>query len=127
MSERTIAEKLQVKSGDVVGVIGEVDLVGPLPNGASFVADTEGVDVAVVFVADRTALHEQFAARLPHLAGARAVWFCYRKGTGFDVNRDTIMRDSGEVGWRPVSNVAVDELWSAVRVRPLAPDEQPLR
>jgi hypothetical protein len=126
-AERTVADKLQVKTGDTVGVIGDLELVGPLPNGASFAAEIAGVDVALVFVESKAELLERFAALLPTLAGARAVWFCYRKANAVDLNRDTIIRESGAFGWRPNSNVAIDAVWSAVRVRPLAPGEVPMR
>jgi hypothetical protein len=122
-AERTVAEKLQVTAGDIVGVTGDVELIGPLPNGASFSAEFAGVDVALVFVESRSDLLDRFATLLPQLAGARAVWFCYRKANAVDLNRDTIIRESGDFGWRPNSNVAIDSVWSAVRVRPLATGE----
>ncbi len=123
-AQRSVAEKLQVKPGDTVGVVGETALLGPLPHGASFSRDLAGAEVGLVFVESRAELLERFAALLPQPAAARAVWFCYRKGNAADLNRDTIMRDSGDYGWRPNSNVAIDEIWSAVRVRPLAPGEE---
>jgi hypothetical protein len=123
-TERTVAEKLQVRRGDTVGVAGDVELVGPLPNGASFAAELAGSDVALVFVESRAELLDRFARELPALTGARAVWFCYRKANGADLNRNTIMQETGQFGWRPNSNVAIDEVWSAVRIRPLRPNEQ---
>lgn len=42
-----------------------------------------------------------------------------------DLNRDTLWPVLGEYGMRPVSQVAVDEVWSALRFRPLKPGEPP--
>ena len=37
-----------------------------------------------------------------------------------DINRDIIWRETQETGWRPVTQVALDETWSALRFRPTA-------
>lgn len=126
---RTVAEKLLVKPGDALSVDGATEaeraLLEPLPEDVAAAAPAEAA-VAVVFVRTRAELLERFAADLPALDGARAVWFLYPKGGRADVNRDVIMRETGAFGWRPISNVAVDEVWSAVRVRPLADGEAPV-
>ncbi len=131
MAERTVAQKLQIKPGDLVALVAASDedatRLGALPEGARFTQDaTAGASIAIVFVGSRAELLERFASELPGLAGARAVWFCYPKGNRADLNRDTIMRETGAFGWRPNSNVAVDDTWSAVRVRPLEPGEAPV-
>ena len=115
----TLAQKLQVKPGEKVFVVGDATLVGELPEGALQTDDEATADVAVYFVESREQLDARFRSILPE---TRVVWLCYRKGEG-DVNRTTIMDDSGDHGWRPISNVAVDDLWSAIRVRPLAEGE----
>ena len=35
------------------------------------------------------------------------------------------MADLGELGRRPVTQVAIDQVWSALRFRPLKPGEAP--
>jgi hypothetical protein len=47
------------------------------------------------------------------------------KANRADLNRDTLWPVLGEYGMRPVSQVAVDEVWSALRFRPLKPGEPP--
>ncbi len=47
-------------------------------------------------------------------------WICYRKGKGklkYDLNRDTLWPAFGLAGLRPVSQIAIDEKWSALRGR----------
>lgn len=126
---KTIAQKLLLREGDAVAVIGaspeERALLGALPDG---VADAEPADAsaAVLFVRTTAELLERFGSVVPALGTARVVWFVYPKGGRADVNRDVIIRESGAFGWRPISNVAVDGVWSAVRVRPLAHSEAPV-
>ncbi|GAB3578812.1 hypothetical protein GCM10027406_15710 [Leifsonia lichenia] len=129
-AQKTVAQKLQVKPGDVVWISGDAGeeraLVGALPDGATETDAGGDASIAVTFVHDREELLARFAADLPSLRGARAVWYLYEKGGRSEVNRDTIMREAGAFGWRANSNVAVDDTWSAVRVRPLGDGEAPV-
>ncbi|MEV4090069.1 hypothetical protein AB0J43_58360, partial [Nonomuraea fuscirosea] len=70
------------------------------------------------------------ARRLPgeqraHLAEPAVVWVAYPKGNRSDVNRDTLWPIVAEFGLRPNGQVAVDEVWSALRFRPLKEGEAP--
>jgi hypothetical protein len=126
---KSVAQKLQVKPGDTVSIVGgsaeERALIGELPE-ASAEVSVEDAAVAVTFLRSRDELLAAYASELPLLGGAKAVWFVYPKGGRADVNRDVIMREAGAFGWRAISNVAVSDTWSAVRVRPLADGEAPL-
>lgn len=47
-------------------------------------------------------------------------WACYPKGSGkikYNLNRDTVWPALGLAGLRPVSQIAIDEKWSALRGR----------
>jgi len=47
-------------------------------------------------------------------------WACYPKGSGkikYDLNRNTVWEALGLIGLRPVTQVAIDEKWSALRGR----------
>jgi hypothetical protein len=49
-------------------------------------------------------------------------WICYPKGGGkikSDINRNTVWKALETIGLRPVSQVALDNTWSALRARPL--------
>ncbi|CAM5320161.1 hypothetical protein [Leifsonia shinshuensis] len=126
---KPVVEKLLLKPGDALSVVGagadERAVLGALPDGVTEAAPAAAA-VSVTFVRTRDELLARFGAELPALTGARAVWFLYPKGGRADVNRDTIIREAGAFGWRPISNVAVDDVWSAVRVRPLADGEAPV-
>jgi len=47
-------------------------------------------------------------------------WICYPKGKGklkYDLNRDTLWPAFGLAGLRPVTQIAINEKWSALRGR----------
>jgi hypothetical protein len=51
-------------------------------------------------------------------------WVAYPKANKADINRDTLWPILAERGMRPISQVAVDETWSALRFRDLKPGEE---
>ena len=49
------------------------------------------------------------------------LWFTYPKKTAkikADITRDTGWESVRAAGWRPVTQIAIDETWSALRLRP---------
>jgi hypothetical protein len=125
MSSKNTATKLQVKDQNAVFVAAsEVDvaeILGILPTGASLVGAADGADVAVLFARNSGELARVLAGTLPTLTAVRAVWICYPKGNKADINRTTIWQSVRDVGWDLVSNVSMDDTWSALRAKPLAP------
>ena len=122
MSEKTVAEKLQIKDGYGVLFVGHADaaaLVGELPEGAHPVTSPAKADAAVIFVADRAELDER-SAGLRELTGAKAVWFCYPKGNTANINRDSARTALALADWEVVTNVSVDDTWSALRAKYVA-------
>lgn len=130
MTSRTVAEKLQIKPGDVVAVdpgasamTGDEDalrsLLEPLPVGARFDTGDEQADVAFRFVAGRAELDQFIADGLDGIDAARIAWLVYPKGNRSDINRDSAWQRLGEVGWTLTSNIAVDDTWSALRLKRL--------
>ncbi len=48
-------------------------------------------------------------------------WACYPKGTGkikSDIKRDTVWTAFDLIGFQAVSQIAIDDTWSALRARP---------
>jgi hypothetical protein len=122
MSEKTNAEKLLIREDDVVWVISTNDeegaLLDPLPSGVEVVDEAvDSMNAAVLFVEDRESLTAQLDEILPQLGSTPVIWICYPKGNRTDINRDSIWELVGEYGWRLVSNVSLDEVWSAVRLK----------
>lgn len=124
MSDQTNSDKLQIKEDFVVWVIATNDeesaLLDPLPAGAEIADEaTDGMGAAILFVEDRASLVSYLDEVLPQLGSTPVVWISYPKGNKTDVNRDSIGELVDEYGWRLVSNVSLDDTWSAVRLKQL--------
>jgi hypothetical protein len=124
MAERTIAEKLQIKAGQRVAAIDPPtdygSLVGGLPTGTTVVSDADGADVIHLFVATQADLARRWPAVADAARTASIVWVSYPKrgpGVATDLTRDTGWRPLRDAGWDPVSQVAIDDRWSALRWR----------
>ncbi len=81
----------------------------------------DNYDAAHVFV------REQAQAALPTAIGALrpdgVLWVMWPKqssGVKTDLNRDSLAALAMTFSWGPVSNVSIDETWSALRLRPEA-------
>ena len=79
-------------------------------------------DLVQLFAPNRTELD---AGLLPAIAATRPggiLWISYPKQTGAiksDLNRDRVRELSAFSGWRPVTQISIDETWSALRFRPV--------
>jgi hypothetical protein len=124
-----LADKLQLRPGQSVAFVNAredaavnaredaaLELGGEHP-----VAETpEQADAVIVFTTNRAELEElgaDFAA--PARRGA-LTWVAYPKAgqLGTDLNRDVLAELVRAHAVRPVRQVAVDEVWSALRLRP---------
>jgi hypothetical protein len=116
-----LAAKLQIKSGALVAVVaarpGGPDLSGLEPHAP----DPNTADAVIAFV---TRAAELIDLAAPAVAAARAdrlAWIAYPKAgqLGTDINRDSLAAAASELGVRPVRQVALDAVWSALRFRPV--------
>ncbi len=96
------------------------DLGIELPDGVTGTADAHNADAVVVFAGNRAALDRRAGPLLEAARADRLAWVVYPKGgqRGTDLNRDTLARHLAPHGIRPVRQVAVDDVWSALRFRP---------
>jgi hypothetical protein len=122
MSTKTTAEKLLIKPGSTVWTSdrSRLALVAP-PDDVRVLDGVADADVALVFASDSVSLRATLADHDLH--GAGVVWVVYPKGGRTDINRDSLWPILAEHGLRPISQVSVDDTWSALRFRPLRPDE----
>ena len=58
-----------------------------------------------------------------NLLRPNALWVAYPKANGADINRDSMWPILAEYEMRPISQIAVDDNWSAIRFRALKPGE----
>jgi hypothetical protein len=126
MPATALARKLGFKPGHravILGVQpGVLEQLEPLPEAASLAtrAGRTRADLVLVFVADSTALARALPGALAAVKDGGVLWVAYPKGgkkAGTDLNRDILWRELGEHGLTGVTLVAVDDTWSAMRVR----------
>ncbi len=126
MSTKSVAEKLLVKPASTVWTsdVTRLGLVGPLPDGVATAERLGDADVAVVFADDEATLRRILDRNAAELGRPRVVWVAYPKANRTDLNRDSLWPILVEFGMRPITQVAIDEVWSALRFRPLIEGEQ---
>ncbi|NUR86095.1 MAG: hypothetical protein HOY71_18595 [Nonomuraea sp.] len=129
MAAKTVAEKLLVKPGSAVWISDPArsDRLGPLPAGVTVAASVKEADVAVVFAADAATARRILDEHRDQITAPPVLWVAYPKGNKADINRDTLWPIVGEYGLRPNGQVAVDEVWSALRFRALKDGEPPFQ
>jgi hypothetical protein len=125
MADKTVADKLLIKPGTSLWVSDEArrSLLGPTPDGVDLTSDPSQASTAIVIAEDAASVRRQFATDGTALLGSGNVWVLYPKGNKADINRDSLWPIVAEFGFRPISQVSVDETWSALRFRALKPGE----
>jgi hypothetical protein len=126
--EKTVAQKGHVKPGSTIAVIkrvpGIVESLG-LPD-VTFVRSGEA-DLVFLFVRTRAELDAEMPRAVARLGALSALWVFFRKGSkeaGLDVNRDTVWTVADKLAMRPLGILAVDDVWSAFRLRRACVDER---
>ena len=81
-------------------------------------------DALLLFVNNMAEAQALAAGAVEAVADAKpegVLWLAYPKGSSkikTDINRDTLWPVVQAHGWRPVRQIAIDEVWSALRFRP---------
>jgi hypothetical protein len=124
---KLVADKLLIKPGSTIWASDEerLGLIGRLPDGVRPVADPASATTALVFADDAATLRRVVDARGDALRDVAVLWVAYPKGGRADINRDTLWPMLSPLGLRPITQVAIDETWSALRFRRLEPGEAP--
>jgi hypothetical protein len=127
MTTKTVADKLLIKPNTTLWSShpDRLGLLNPLPDGLSVVDAPAAATVALVFADDAAAIRDLIATHGDGLTEAATIWVAYPKGNRTDVNRDSLWPILAEHGLRPIGQVAVDDVWSALRFRPLQEGEAP--
>jgi hypothetical protein len=102
---------------------GYLKLLAPLPDGLTVSSKTAGNYPFVQVFATRLSEIRKVAEKLSkHAAPNALVWISYPKKTAKargELSRDVIREAMRVAGWRAVSIIAIDEVWSALRFRPI--------
>ncbi len=125
MERSPLAAKMHLKPGSRLAVVhappGYAELLDPLPEGTQLSTDLSGLHDGIwYFSPTRADLERDIAAIRAAAAPGAALWLSYRKGTRkepSDLKRETLWEIAGPHGLEAVSQVAVDDTWSALRLK----------
>ena len=120
----SLTAKLQLKTGRTMRVLnapqGYADRLARELEGVELVG--KGKAEAVLAFVGNLAEVRSLAPKAFRAVGAGGlVWIAYPKGSSgvkTDVKRDSLWEALKPTGWRPVRQIALDEVWSAMRFRP---------
>ena len=129
MAAKTAAEKLAIKPGCSVWTSHPDRLaeVGELPEGAHRAEDLASADVAVLYADDADSVRALLTVNKDAITKPPVVWIAYPKANRTDINRDRLWPIVVPFGMRPNGQVAIDEVWSALRFRANKPGEEPFK
>jgi hypothetical protein len=127
MAAKTVAEKLLIKPNSTVwsSDAARLNLIQPLPESVRSVDALDQATTALIFAADAGSLRAILTTYRDHLTQPATLWVAYPKANRADINRDSVWPIVAEYGLRPIGQVAVDDVWSALRFRPLKEGEAP--
>ena len=107
--------KLQLKSGQTIALVGtgpELEIEAPT-------AEPEVAATVVAFARDSGELKAQLAVLQEVAARGGVAWVAYPKAKqlGTDLTRDVIRDLVPAAGLDPVRQIALDDVWSALRLK----------
>ena len=116
-----LAGKLQLKPGQSVAFVNAPeDVALELGGEHPVVLEPDQADAVIVFTTNRAELDELADRFGPAARRDALTWVAYPKAgqLATDLNRDVLAELVRSRGVRPVRQVAVDDVWSALRLRP---------
>jgi len=120
MSDKPVAERLQVKGERRLAVIGAPAGLDKAIGVKKARADAAKADVILLFVPNRVELDAQLPMVLKKALHTAILWLAYPKLTSnlaADLSRDVIHALAPKYGLDTVSQIAIDDDWSALRLK----------
>ncbi len=123
-SHRTLVEKLGIRPGDKIAIIGAPagyrKTLGPLPPDVRNPGpNTTNLDFTQLFVRDRKALVDQLRDLRKRIKPTGMIWVSWPKqasGVPSDLTEDVIRTVAIETGLVDVKVAAIDETWSGLKL-----------
>lgn len=120
-----LAKKLRILPGKRVLTLSAPDsiseILGPLPDKASLSSRGSGVfEVVMFFVTDSKSLEKGLSRAISFVGPETVFWICYPKktsGVKTDLSRDVGWNLVTEAGFGGVTQIAIDQTWSALRFK----------
>jgi hypothetical protein len=124
MAGKSVAQKLFIRDNYTVLLVnapkGYKDQLGDLPKGAKVVTKaTKPVDLIQVFAATKADMTARLHQAKPFLKPDGLLWATYPKAGQMDTDlkREVVWECSEAVKMHCVSQIAVDDVWSALRLK----------
>ena len=125
MPDKSVAQKLLFKENYTVLLLKEPEnyraVLGEMPDTVTILTEAKGsVDLAQVFITSKKEMEATLKKLRASLKPSALLWLTYPKGTSktkTDINRDSIREYVEANGYKTVSLIAVDDTWSAVRLK----------
>ena len=123
----SIVRKLGLKPGMRALVLGApsgyMKSFAPLPERVVVSENVKGTHGFVqMFATKKTEIEKSKKKLLESADPGALVWITYPKktsGVESDLSREAVWAAMEGTGWRPVSQIAIDDVWSALRFRPM--------
>ena len=115
-----LAAKLQIKPGTQVAVVAAPTDAPDLAGLGPLATDPAQAGAVIAFARRRADLSQTAGPAVEAARDDRLAWIAYPKAgqLGTDINRDSLAAAVAELGIRPVRQVSLDGVWSALRFRP---------
>ena len=121
----SLTQKLQIKSGKLIVLNAPKGYVEQLARELKDLAVSTRAggqsDAVLLFVNSLAETAKLAPKAIKTVRSDGLLWIAYAKGTSkvkTDVNRDRLWEAMQPTGWQPVRQIAIDEVWSALRFRP---------
>jgi hypothetical protein len=123
----TLAQKLQIKSGKLIVLNAPQGyaerLTTELKHLAVSTRATGQAEAVLLFVNSLAEVEKLAPKAIKAVKPDGRLWMAYAKGSSkvkTDVNRDILWAAMLPLGWQPIRMIALDEVWSALRFKPVA-------
>lgn len=121
-----LMKKFRIQAGQRVLVMNAPDAwlnkLGEFPEGDELSTTPDGIyDFVLYFISSKAEFEAAIKDAISAVRYDGLLWIAYpmqSSGIKTDVNRDILWQLSLQTGLRPVTQIAIDETWSALRFRP---------
>jgi hypothetical protein len=124
MAGKSVAQKLFIRDNYTVLLLnaprGYREVLGPLPQGVKVVSRaTKPVELIQLFASKKADMLKLFREAKPLLKAEGLLWATYPKAGQLDTDlkREVVWECGQAVGMEPVAQIAVDDVWSALRFK----------
>ncbi len=122
----SLSQKLQFKAGQRLRVLNAPQgyaarLAGEMPDIAVTEGGNDATEAVLLFVNSMEEAMRLAPAAIGAVRRDGLLWMAYPKGSSkvkTDVNRDRLWEAVKPLGWLAIRQIALDDVWSAMRFRP---------